>query len=46
MAVAERVDDAHPGPFCMAKASALPMMMQLVMISPTKTDSCLEMSNR
>ena len=29
------------GRFCIANASARPMMMQLVMISPTKTDSCL-----
>jgi hypothetical protein len=30
-----------PGRFCMANASARPMMMQLVMMSPTNTDSCL-----
>ena len=41
-AVADTVEDAHPtGPFCIAKASARPMMMQLVMIRPTKTDNCL-----
>ena len=33
-----------PTPSFMAKASARARMMQLVMMSPTKTDSCLLMS--
>src|SRR3990167_3987592 len=32
----------NTGGFCMAKASARPITMQLVMIRPTNTDSCLE----
>ena len=31
-------------PFCIAKASARPMTMQFVMMRPTNTESCLEMS--
>ena len=34
----------NPGGFCNAYASARPMTMQFVMISPTKTESCLLMS--
>ncbi len=32
------------GGFFIAKASARPITMQLVMIRPTNTESCLEMS--
>ena len=32
------------GPFFMAKASARPITIQLVIINPTKTDNCFEIS--
>ena len=41
-ALPRRIEQAlSHGPFCMAYASARPMMMQFVMIKPTKTESCL-----
>ncbi len=39
-----RRENSRIGGFCIAKASARPMTMQLVMIRPTKTESCFEMS--
>ena len=43
-AVGHAVQRESRGGFCRANASARPMTMQLVMMSPTYGPSCLEMS--
>jgi hypothetical protein len=41
-AVADAVEERQAGPLAIAKASARPITMQLVMMRPTKTESCLD----